>query len=126
MTTHQLISSTLIAFVMVFIIFYLVRKRRLREDYALIWIAYAILMTAVIYFYPLLVLMTKAIGAVTPTTTLFIFGFIFLLLLNLKITISLSKLERHVKKLTQKITLLEARLEEQWQGSNEIEAKEGQ
>jgi len=112
MTAHQIISSTIIALCMVVLIFYLVRKRRLREEYALIWMGCAVLMLGAIYCYPVLVFFTKVIGAVTPTTTLFLFGFVFLLLLTLKITLSLSKLENQVKALSQKITLLEGQLEE--------------
>lgn len=124
MTRHQLISSTLIAIVMVTIIFYLVRQRRLREEYALIWIACALSMLGVIWFFPVLVFITNIIGAVTPTTTLFLFGFVFLLLLTLKFSISLSRQKNQIKELSQKLTLLEARLEER-QHTEVIESKEG-
>jgi hypothetical protein len=112
MTAHQIISSTIIALSMIVLIFYLVRKRRLREEYALIWMGCAVLMIGAIYCYPVLLVVTRLIGAVTPTTTLFLFGFVFILLLSLKITLSLSKLENQVKALSQKITLLEGQLEE--------------
>jgi hypothetical protein len=108
MTVHQKIASTLIALVMVGLIFYLVRKRRLREDYALIWIACALAMLGVVWFYQALVLATDLIGARTPTTTLFLFTFIFVLLLCLKFSISLSRLKTQVKELSQKLALLEA------------------
>lgn len=124
MTRHQLISSTLIAIVMVTTIFYLVRQRRLREEYALIWIACALAMLGVIWFFPVLVFITNIIGAVTPTTTLFLFGFVFLLLLTLKFSISLSRQKNQIKELSQKLTLLEARLEER-QHTEVIESKEG-
>ena len=126
MNIHQIISSAFIALTMVAIIFYLVRKRRLREEYALIWIACAIAMIGVILFYPVLIFITNFIGAVTPTTTLFLFGFIFLLLLTLKISISLSRLDNQMKELSQTLTLLEARLEERSRRIEEMGSKEGQ
>ncbi|OPX18987.1 MAG: hypothetical protein BZ151_11705 [Desulfobacca sp. 4484_104] len=106
MTTHQKTASTVIALIMVSIIFYLVRKRRLREEYALFWIGCGILMLGVIWFYQGLLFVSSLIGSVTPTTTLFLFGFIFVLLLCLKISVSLSQLKTQIKILAQEVALL--------------------
>jgi hypothetical protein len=112
MTIQQKIASTLIALVFVVIIFQLVRKRRLGEDYALIWAACAIGMLGVIWFYPLLVFFTHLLGAVLATTTLFLFGFVFVLLVCIKFSISLSRHNAQIKELAQKIALMEAEGEE--------------
>jgi len=111
---------------MVAVIFYLVRKRRLREKYALIWIGCAIAMIGVIIFYPVLVFVTDLIGAMTPTTTLFLFGFVFMILIALKFSLSLSKLENQLKELSQKFALLEGRCEEDRSCREVKQPKEGQ
>jgi hypothetical protein len=108
MSTHQKIASIIMALIIVALIFQLVRKRYLREEYALIWVTCACLMIGVIWFYPLLVFITHVIGAVMPTTTLFLFAFIFVLLLCLKFSITLSRQKTQIKELTQKLALLEA------------------
>jgi hypothetical protein len=113
MTIHQKIASTLVALALVVLIFNLVRKRRLREDYALIWIGCALAMMGVIWFYSGLVFVTHLIGAVMPTTTLFLFGFIFILLLCLRFSIALSRHRTQIKDLSQKLALLEAHQDEQ-------------
>lgn len=105
MTSHQKIASTVIALMMVSIIFFLVRKRRLREEFALFWIGCGILMLGVIWYYQGLLFVTFLIGSVTPTTTLFLFGFIVVLLLCLKISVSLSQLKTQMKILAQEVAL---------------------
>jgi hypothetical protein len=108
MLLHQKMASTIIALAMVSLIFCLVRKRRLREEYSLIWIGCALVMLGVVWFYPGLVFVSHLIGAVSHTTTLFLFAFIFVLLLCLHFSISLSRLTTQMKNLTQKISLMEA------------------
>jgi hypothetical protein len=113
MTIQQKIASTLIALAFVIIIFYLVRNRRLGEDFALIWAGCALGMLGVIWFYSWLVFVTYLIGAVMPTTTLFLFGVLFMLLLCLKFSINLSRHKTQIKDLTQRLALMEAQQEEQ-------------
>jgi hypothetical protein len=108
MSTHQKIASIIIALIIVALIFQLVRKRYLREEYALIWITCACLMIGVIWLYPLLVFITHLIGAVLPTTTLFLFAIIFIFLLCLKFSVTLSRQKTQIRDLTQKLALLEA------------------
>ncbi len=113
MTLHQKIASTLMALGMGGLIFYLLRKRYLREEYSLIWLFCALAMVGVIWFYPALVWLTHIIGAVSPTTTLFLFGLIFILLLCLQFSTSLSRLKTQIKDLSQKISLMEASMEKE-------------
>lgn len=113
MTLHQKIASTIIALAMVSLIFSLVRKRHLREEYSLIWISCALIMLGVVWFFPGLAFISYVIGAVSHITTLFLFAFIFVLLLCLHFSTSLSRLTMQMKKLTQKISLMEAERERQ-------------
>jgi hypothetical protein len=66
-----------------------------------------------VIWYDALVAVTRFIGAVLPTTTLFIFGVMFLLFLNLHFSVKLSLLSEQVKNLGQELSL--KRAEEQKQ-----------
>jgi hypothetical protein len=49
---------------------------------------------------------------VAPTTTLFIFGILFLVLISLHFAIKISLLSDEVKNLAQKISLIEAQIDQ--------------
>lgn len=99
------ISTVLIIFA---IIVSLVKKGKLREEYSWMWLLTGILLIIIVIWYDLLVFITKMIGAVLPTTTLFIFGIIFLIMLSLHFAIKISILTFEVKNLGQKIAFIEA------------------
>ena len=107
MIFQQKIFAVLISLFIFIIILYLVKKGKLREEYSWLWFLTGFVLLALVLWYDLLLLMTKLIGAVLPTTTLFIFGIIFLILINLHFTVKLSGLTNQVKNLAQKVSLLE-------------------
>ena len=59
-------------------------------------------------WYGLLLRITKLIGAVLPTSTLFFFGLVFALLMLLHFSVRISLLERRVTLLVQELGLLSA------------------
>ena len=65
-----------------------------------------------VLWYDLLLFLTKLIGAVVPTTTLFIFGIVFLVILCLHFAVKISCLTGQVKNLAQEISLLRAQKDE--------------
>ena len=89
----------------------LVRRRKLKEEYAWLWIITALGMIAVVVFYPALEWLTHATGAVTPTTTLFILGLLFLLIISVHYSTVLSRLTHQIRRLTQELALLAAERE---------------
>ena len=95
---------------------HLVNKRKLREENSWIWLFTGFSLLVLVLWYDLLLWLTKFIGAVLPTTTLFIFGIMFLILLGLHTAIKISLLTDQVKNLAQKISLLEAELPENQDG----------
>jgi vacuolar-type H+-ATPase subunit I/STV1 len=84
----------------------LVRKKRLREEYSVLWLGTSFVMFVLIIKYDWLVLLTNKIGAVLPTTTLFLGSIIFLVLLAVQFSIKISKLTGQVKDLVQENALL--------------------
>ena len=62
--------------------------------------------------YSWLEFVTKVIGAVLPTTTLFISALVFLMLLSIQFSVRISKLTDQVKNLIQENALLREKVEE--------------
>jgi hypothetical protein len=89
----------------------LVRQRKLREEYTPIWVVLALLMTAVSLRLDLLRLVTRAIGAWTPSSTLFFLGEVFLMGICLNYAVRFSRQTAQLKDLAQETAILRARLD---------------
>lgn len=112
MTPRQQIFSILVALAIFIIIFYLVRSRRLREEYSWLWLVIGLLVLISASFYGLMEWLTGMIGSMTVTTTLFLFALIFLVLLNLQFSVAISLLVNRVKNLTQEVAILKAKFKD--------------
>lgn len=112
MPIRQQIIALIISLSIVFVIIELVRRRKLREEYSVLWIMTGITLSVLALRYDLLVYITHFIGAVLPTSTLFFLGLIFLVLINLHASVKISKLKMEVKILTQHIAIFEKELKE--------------
>jgi len=86
----------------------LVRQGRLREEYTPIWTVVGVGIVILSVWFDGLRLITRAVGAWTPSSTLFFFGEIFLLVLCLNYAVRLSALTLQMKCLAQEVALLRA------------------
>ncbi|MBU2520599.1 MAG: DUF2304 domain-containing protein [Proteobacteria bacterium] len=113
MPIRQQIFALIVGIAISIFIVEMVRRRKLREEYSWLWLltGFGIVLLAV--WYDLLVFITEMIGAVLPTTTLFVFGLLFLLLIALHYSVKISSLTDQVRKLAQKIAILQSELDEQ-------------
>lgn len=89
----------------------LVRRGRLKEEYTPIWVLVASGILGLSIWFDGLRLITKLVGAWTPSSTLFFFGLLFLLVLCLNYAVRLSGMSSQLKVLTQELSLLRAELE---------------
>jgi len=112
MTFHQKIFAVIVSLAIFVVIISLVRNRKLRAEYSWLWLLTGFVIFVLAIWYDLLVKLTAVIGAVAPTTTLFIFGILFLVLISLHFAIRISQLSDEVKNLVQKISLLEAQIDQ--------------
>ncbi len=112
MTGTQHAFATVISLVTLAVIVELVRRRKLREEYALLWILTSVGMILLSSWYGLVEWLTRISGAVTPTTTLFIFGLVFLLLISVHFSTVLSRLSQQVRRLAQEVAILTAERDE--------------
>ncbi|MBI3724258.1 DUF2304 domain-containing protein [bacterium] len=112
MPWHQRVAIVVAAGLLMYIIFQLVKKRRLREEYSWLWLLTGASVLA-LAFVPQkgLVAMARIFGSENPPAAIFFLGFCFIALLCLQFSVRLSRMTEHVKTLAQKIALLEADLE---------------
>lgn len=108
MPISQKIFALLICCFVFVVTINLVRKRKLREEYSVLWIVTSLFMFVLVIRYEWLVALTGFIGAGLPTTTLFIFSIMFLMLIAVQFSIKISRLTDQVKNLAQDNALLRA------------------
>jgi hypothetical protein len=87
----------------------LVRRRRLKEEYSVLWVITALVLLLLASWYGLLQRITKAIGGVADSSTLFFFGLLFAFFMLLHFSVRVSALERRLTALVQEIGLLGVR-----------------
>ena len=96
---------------LVLTVLWLVRRRVLREEYTPIWMGVALGIAALSLVPPLLGWLTRAVGAWTPSSTLFFFGELFLLAICLNYAVRLSGMTLQIKNLAQELAVLRGELE---------------
>ena len=105
------VTSRIISIIMscglLFFIFNLVRKRKLKEKYALLWLIVGFVLFILAAFQNLLVWITHIFGIRLPINLLFFLGIFFIILINIHFSIVVSNLSEQNKKLAQKLALLE-------------------
>jgi hypothetical protein len=84
----------------------LVRRRRLKEEYSVLWVATALVLLLLAVWGGLLHNLAHFIGADSQASTLYFFGLLFVVFLLLHFSVRVSNLERRVIVLVQEIALL--------------------
>lgn len=108
MTPTQRTFAIAASFLTLAVVVELIRRRKLREEYAFLWISTSGAMLVLSSWYGAVEWITKLIGAVTVTTTLFLFGLLFLLLISIHFTTVLSRLTVQVRRIAQELAIAEA------------------
>ncbi len=108
MTHTQRIFAIITSVVTLLSIVELVRRRKLKEEYSWLWFLTTVVMVVLSSWYGLIEKLSRLVGAVTPTTTLFLFGLLFLLLISVHFSTVISRLTQQVRRLTQEVALLSA------------------
>jgi len=99
----------------------LVRRRRLLERYALLWLFSAVVLLGLAVFRDVLETVSKAIGVFYPPNALFLIAFAFVMVLLLHFSIAVSRLSDQTKVLAQRLALLEERQARGAEGAPERE-----
>jgi hypothetical protein len=106
------IVSIVAALVVVFVILELVRRRRLLERYALLWLASGLVLLGLAIWRGALTKLASAIGVAYPPNALFLIAFGFVLFLLLHFSLAVSRLSDQTKVLAQRLALLEQKVDD--------------
>jgi hypothetical protein len=89
-----------------------VRRRRLREEYSILWLATATVLLLLALIRPALDILARALGIISPVNALFLVGFAFTTIILLHFSTVVSRLARENRDLAQRYALLVHQLEE--------------
>jgi hypothetical protein len=112
--------------VLLVILLELVRRRRLLERYALLWLLSAAVLLGLSVWRGLLETVADAIGVAYPPNALFLIAFGFVLVLLLHFSLAVSRLSDQTKVLAQRLALLEEVVRGQRQADTGTPAAEEQ
>jgi hypothetical protein len=112
MQTKLQIVAILASSGLVVVVFELLRRRRLIERYALLWLLSSLLLLGLSVWTGLLEVISKAVGIVYPPNALFMIAFAFVLLLLLHFSIAISRLSGETKVLAQEVARLDKEVRE--------------
>jgi hypothetical protein len=99
--------------VLLLLVLELVRRRRLLERYALVWMAVTVLLILLTLWDGLLTSVAAVIGIGYPPSALFLIAFGFVILLLLHFSVAVSRLTDQSKVLAQQLSLLDERVRRQ-------------
>ncbi len=109
MSFIQYISiGTTLAFL--FIVFRLVAKKQLREEFSIIWVLCAVCLNIVAFWRDSIEVMADFFGVYYPPSVLYIALFLLIIIYCLHLSILLSRQRHQIKNLTQEIALLNERM----------------
>lgn len=118
-----------VAATVVVVVFELIRRRKLREEYSWVWVATAAFVAVLALEGNVLTAISAFVGSSSPVWTLFFGTMVFLLALALQFSVRLSRLTHRHRTLGQRVALLEAeiqRLREQDAGERAPERRAGE
>ena len=104
--TRITILSVLVSAALLFYILEMVRRRRLREEYSILWLAGGVIMLVFSLKQDWLMWASDAAGIYYPPSFLFLIGMLFILLILIHFSITISKLYQMNKKIAQELALL--------------------
>ena len=105
MLLKQKIVAVLMAVSLLIFIIETVRRRKLREEYAWLWVLIGGVILVLSLWQGLLTAFTNLLGIKLPVNTVFFFGLMFVVFINLHFSVKISQLTDQVKRLTQELAL---------------------
>ena len=115
------IFAAIASFLLLLVVLELIRSRRLRERYALLWLLTASVMLVLAVWRGALEKIAGAVGIHYAPSALFVLGSLFILVVLLHYSTVISKLSDQTTILAQRLALLERELDERVPGEREPE-----
>lgn len=105
------IVSVIVALAALVLVFELLRRRRLREKYAVIWVVISIGTLVVALFPPMLGWVAGLVGIQTPSNLLFFVSLIILFAVSLQLSREVGLLEEQSRRLAEEVGGLKLRMD---------------
>ena len=110
MDQHLQVVAIAATLVLLGVVLELVRRKRLMERYAIVWLFSGLVLLVFAIWGGLLDRMAEALGVAYPPNALFLIAFGFVIFLLLHFSLAISRLSDQSKVLAQRLALLEQRL----------------
>jgi hypothetical protein len=122
MDSQLRIVALILSFGLLLVVLELVRRRRLLERYALLWLFSALALVLLTAWSDLLSVAADLIGVAYPPSALFLIAFGFVIVLLLHFSVAVSRLADQSKVLAQRLAMLEEKVarQEAARGEEEI------
>lgn len=105
------ILSVIVAIAALVLVIELLRRRRLREKYAVIWVVISIGTLVVALFPPLLSWVSQLVGIQTPSNLLFFSSLVILFAVSLQLSREVGLLEEQSRRLAEEVGSLRLRVD---------------
>jgi len=105
MTPRQQLFAILAGAAILIFIVDLVRRRRLRAEYAWLWLSAGVAVLVAASWYDALDAISRLIGAALGTTTVFLLSILFLMAVCIHLCTKVSMLSDQVKRLAQELAV---------------------
>lgn len=107
--THVIVAISAVALVL--FVLDLVRRRRLSEEYSLLWVVAATTIAILGFTTPLLLWVTRVLGMYGAASTVYSFGLVFAVAMLLYLSVKMSRLGSENQALARELAILRAEFE---------------
>jgi hypothetical protein len=104
------VIAALASILLLLVVLELIRSRRVRERYALLWLLTAVVLLVLSLWRSGLETISSLVGIYYPPSALFVLGFLFIVVLLLHYSTVISRLSDQNTILAQRLALLESKL----------------
>lgn len=106
------IFSLIVSLLLAVVIFQLIRKKKLKEQYSLLWFLTVAVMLLLSLWEGLLYRVSSLMGIAVPSNALFLLALLFMFVMSLHYSLLVSRLTDQSKMLAQRIAILDHDLRE--------------
>lgn len=101
------IFSLVVSIISALVIFQLIRKKKLKEQYSLLWFLTVVVMLVLALWEGLLSRISSLLGIAVPSNALFMLALLFMFFMSLHFSMLVSRLTDQTKMLAQRLALLD-------------------
>jgi hypothetical protein len=112
MPFHIQVTAIVLSALVLLITIELIRRNRLREDYALLWLGGGLLMLVLSLWPGSIKLLARLTGTIYPPSAIFVAAIVTTIWLLLHFSVIVSTLTARLIKLSQRLAILEMRINE--------------